>query len=103
MVGFAPLMAIDVTVVRDLAALRAIEGEWRALAGAGPGALFRGPDWLLPWWHAYHNTLAAELHVLVGRTNEARHTMSPGRARPRSICSRAPAGRTAPAPRSRAG
>ena len=60
-------MAIDVTVVRDLAALRAIDAEWRSLAGTGSGALFRGPDWLLPWWHAYHNTLAAELHVLVGR------------------------------------
>lgn len=66
----APRMAIDVSVVRDLAALRAIEAEWRSLAGAGAGALFRGPDWLLPWWHAYHNTLAAELHVLVGRVAE---------------------------------
>lgn len=66
-------MAIDVTVVRDLAGLRAIEAPWRELAGPGAGALFRGPDWLLPWWHAYHNTLAAELHVLVGRatTGEA--------------------------------
>ncbi len=63
-------MAIDVSVVRDLTALRAIEAEWRSLAGAGAGALFRGPDWLLPWWHAYHNTLAAELHVLVGRVAE---------------------------------
>jgi len=63
-------MAIDVSVVRDLAALRAIEAEWRALAGLGAGALFRGPDWLFPWWHAYHNTLAAELHVLVGRATE---------------------------------
>jgi len=64
-------MSIEVTVVRDLAALRALEPEWRALASAGPGALFRGPDWLLPWWHAYHNTLAAELHVMVGRTTDA--------------------------------
>ncbi|MBS1124803.1 MAG: GCN5-related N-acetyltransferase, partial [Deltaproteobacteria bacterium] len=63
-------MAIDVSVVRDLAALRAIEAEWRALASLGTGALFRGPDWLLPWWHAYHNTLAAELHVLVGRATD---------------------------------
>ncbi len=64
-------MAIEVSVVRDLAALRAIEPEWRALAGNGPGALFRGPDWLLPWWQAYHNTLNAQLHVLVGRATEA--------------------------------
>ncbi|MDQ3367551.1 MAG: GNAT family N-acetyltransferase, partial [Myxococcota bacterium] len=64
-------MAIDVSVVRDLTALRAIEGEWRSLATVGTGALFRGPDWLLPWWHAYHNTLGAELYVLVGRATEA--------------------------------
>jgi CelD/BcsL family acetyltransferase involved in cellulose biosynthesis len=45
---FEKRMAIDVSVVRDLAALRALEAEWRALAGSGPGALFRGPDWLIP-------------------------------------------------------
>jgi GNAT superfamily N-acetyltransferase len=66
----AQRMAIEVTVVRELTALRAIEAEWRALAGQGAGALFRGPDWLLPWWHAYHNTLAAELHVMVGRSTD---------------------------------
>jgi len=58
---------VDVSVVRDLAALRALEPEWRALAADGPGALFRGPDWLLPWWDAYHVTLHATPHVLVGR------------------------------------
>lgn len=63
-------MAVEVVVVRDLAALRSLESEWRALAGAGPHGLFRGPDWLIPWWLAYHNTLHAELHVLVGRTTE---------------------------------
>ncbi|HLL24603.1 MAG TPA: hypothetical protein VK427_20870, partial [Kofleriaceae bacterium] len=63
-------MAIDVTVVRDLTALRSIEAEWRALATIGGGALFRGPDWLIPWWAAYHATLGAELHVLVGRATE---------------------------------
>jgi len=64
-------MAVDVSVVRDLTALRSLEGEWRALASTGPGVLFRGPDWLIPWWLAYHNTLHAELHVLVGRATEA--------------------------------
>ena len=64
-------MAIEVSVVRELTALRAIESEWRELASAGPGALFRGPDWLIPWWLAYHNTLHAELHVLIGRATEA--------------------------------
>ena len=68
---FEKRMPIDVSVVRDLTALRALESEWRGLAAVGPGTLFRGPDWLIPWWLAYHNTLAAELHVLVGRATEA--------------------------------
>src|SRR4051812_11337965 len=67
----ATRMAVDVSVVRDLAALRAIEAEWRSLASVGSGGLFRGPDWLIPWWQAYHATLAAELYVVVGRTTEA--------------------------------
>jgi GNAT superfamily N-acetyltransferase len=68
---FEKRMAIEVSVLRELAALRAIESDWRQLAAAGPGALFRGPDWLIPWWLAYHNTLHGELHVLVGRAAEA--------------------------------
>src|SRR5512142_1175015 len=68
---FERRMAIDVSVVRDLSALRAIESEWRELAAQGPGALFRGPEWLVPWWLAYHNTLHAELNVIVGRATEA--------------------------------
>ena len=68
---FGRPMGIDVTVVRDLPALRSLETEWRALAGCGPSTLFRGPDWLIPWWHAYHNALNAELHVIVGRASEA--------------------------------
>jgi GNAT superfamily N-acetyltransferase len=63
-------MAVDVSLVRDEAALRALEPEWRALAASGPGALFRGPDWLLPWWGAYRQTLHAQPHVLVGRNAE---------------------------------
>lgn len=63
----ATRMAVDVSVIREMTALRAIEGEWRALAGVGGSGLFRGPDWLIPWWQAYHATLGAELHVLVGR------------------------------------
>jgi GNAT superfamily N-acetyltransferase len=65
-----PRMAVDVSVVRDMTALKAIEGEWRALASIGGGSLFRGPDWLIPWWQAYHATLGAELHVMVGRAAE---------------------------------
>src|SRR5262245_11758508 len=75
---FERRMAIDVSVVRDLTALRAIESEWRELASAGPGALFRGPEWLIPWWLAYHNTLHAELHVLVGRATEPDATAKAG-------------------------
>jgi len=68
----APRMTIEITVLRELTQLRALEAEWRTLAAAaGPGALFRGPDWLLPWWSAYHATLGAELHVLVGRAVES--------------------------------
>ncbi len=70
-------MPIEVSVVRDLAALRSIEPAWRELAASGAGALFRGPDWLLPWWGAYHNTLQAELHVLVGRAT-ADDVQTPG-------------------------
>ncbi len=66
----ATRMAIDVSVVRDLEALRAIHNEWRALAREGGSELFRGPEWLLPWWSAYHATLNAELFVLVGRSLE---------------------------------
>src|SRR4051794_13149590 len=69
--NLAPRMAVDVSVGRELTGLRAIEREWRALAPSGNGALFRGPDWLIPWWQAYHATLAAELYVIVGRSTES--------------------------------
>ncbi|MCX5747891.1 MAG: GNAT family N-acetyltransferase [Proteobacteria bacterium] len=71
-------MSIDITVVRDLATLRSLDAEWRALATTGPNALFRGPDWLLPWWNAYHGALAAELHVLVGRSTETEGEIAVG-------------------------
>ncbi len=64
-------MGIDISVVDELTSLRGLESEWRELAGTAPGALFRGPDWLIPWWLAYHGTLGADLHVLVGRASEA--------------------------------
>jgi len=61
-------MTIELSLIRDLEALRALEPEWRALAQAGgSGALFRGPDWLIPWWLHYHATLGAHLHVVIGR------------------------------------
>ncbi len=64
------MMPPDFTVIRDLAGLRELEPAWRELALlGGAGALFRGPEWLLPWWHAYHQILGAELHVLAGRSD----------------------------------
>lgn len=61
-------MSVDFTVVKELAALQELVPAWRDLAQlGGSGALFRGPDWILPWWHAYHAALSAELCVLVGR------------------------------------
>lgn len=61
-------MPVELSVIRDLSALRALEPEWRELARAGgSGALFRGPDWLIPWWQHYHRVLGAELVVLVAR------------------------------------
>ncbi|MEZ4404053.1 MAG: GNAT family N-acetyltransferase [Kofleriaceae bacterium] len=50
-----------------MAGLRELAPAWRALAQAGgAGALFRGPEWLLPWWRAYREVLGAQLHVMVG-------------------------------------
>src|SRR5689334_5818864 len=90
----APRMAVDVSVVRDIASLQAIEAEWRALAGMSGGALFRGPEWLIPWWQAYHATLGAELYVLVGRApdREGRELRDgePGGAAPGEIVCLAP-------------
>ncbi len=61
-------MAVDFTVIKELGALVELSSAWRDLAKlGGSGALFRGPDWILAWWHAYHAVLEAELCVLVGR------------------------------------
>jgi GNAT superfamily N-acetyltransferase len=62
-------MSIEVTVVRDADQLTAIEAQWRALARSSGSELFRGPAWLIPWWHAYQRALGAELHVVCGRVD----------------------------------
>jgi len=61
-------MSVAWSIVDTVVALTAIEDEWRVLADAGErGSRFRGPVWLLPWWHAYNRVLCAELRVMVGR------------------------------------
>lgn len=71
-------MSVDFTVIRDLAGLRELEPAWRSLALAGgSGAFFRGPEWLLPWWHAYHQVLGAELHVIAGRVDDELVCLAP--------------------------
>jgi len=45
--------------------LEGLREPWARLAKAGgTGALFRGPDWLLAWWHAYREALHAEAWTL---------------------------------------
>ncbi len=67
---FAAMVPVELTPVSTVAELHALEEEWRRLAAlGGSGALFRGPDWLIPWWHAYHRVLGAELFVHAGRAD----------------------------------
>jgi GNAT superfamily N-acetyltransferase len=67
-------MTLQLTLVREFAALQAIRQEWNTLvtndAGGRAGGLFRGPGWLLPWWHAYHETLGAEPYVWIARADD---------------------------------
>jgi GNAT superfamily N-acetyltransferase len=62
-------MSIEVTVVREVEQLAAVETQWQALAKASGSELFRGPAWLIPWWHAYHRTLGAVLHIVCGHVD----------------------------------
>lgn len=60
-------MTVEFSLITDISELEALREPWHELAGqGGAGALFRGPDWLIPWWHTYHPVLHAELHVLAG-------------------------------------
>jgi GNAT superfamily N-acetyltransferase len=68
-------MSLQLTVLREFAAVQAISQQWDALVaatadiGVRAGGLFRGPGWLVPWWHAYHETLRAEPYVWVARAD----------------------------------
>lgn len=71
-------MTVSFALIRELSELESLRDPWRALAHqGGAGALFRGPDWLLPWWRAYQRVLQAELHVLVGREDGEMVCMAP--------------------------
>ncbi|MEM9490512.1 MAG: hypothetical protein AAGC55_15300, partial [Myxococcota bacterium] len=59
-------MNLELSPVTELSDLQALRQPWHELAAADGGGLLRGPEWLLPWWHAYHQVLGARLHVLVG-------------------------------------
>ena len=42
-----------ISVVDDVAGLRALAAEWQALWGRAGGVPFQSPRWLLPWWDAF--------------------------------------------------
>lgn len=69
-------MSLSVVVVHEVAALLALRPEWEALVATSTtqtNAFFVGPRWLVPWWHAYHQTLGASPYVLLAR--DANHTL----------------------------
>lgn len=71
-------MTVELSLITDLSELEALADQWRGLAEhGGGGALFSGPDWLIPWWHAYHQVLHAELHVLAGWSEGALVCLAP--------------------------
>ncbi len=62
-------MTVEFTLIETLSELQTLAEPWARLAReGGAGGLFRGPDWLLPWWQAYHRALGAELFVLAGKS-----------------------------------
>lgn len=64
-------MTASLTVITDLSDLLAMRDGWRVLARPGErGSLFRGPEWLIPWWHAYHQVLRAAPYVIAGHQGE---------------------------------
>ena len=50
--------------IRELDELSELEERWADLAHRAGGTSFSGPDWILPWWRAYHRVLDARLLLL---------------------------------------
>jgi hypothetical protein len=60
-------MPLSIELVQDPQRLAALAAEWTELARTGgDGALFRGPEWILPWWHHFGPAMEAQLFVLAG-------------------------------------
>ncbi|HEU5058219.1 MAG TPA: hypothetical protein VFU21_16920, partial [Kofleriaceae bacterium] len=53
----------ELYTITSVAGLKEIASDWAELARRAGGSLFRGPEWLLPWWQEYHRVLGAELRV----------------------------------------
>jgi ribosomal protein S18 acetylase RimI-like enzyme len=71
-------MPMRLTAITRTDELAAIVEPWRALAEVGgDGALFRGPTWLLAWWQAYREALAAEPLVFLGHDGDELVCLAP--------------------------
>src|SRR5215813_6704014 len=58
-------MALSTEIVQDPSRLGSLREAWSALARAGgDGALFRGPDWILPWLASFGPALEASLWTI---------------------------------------
>jgi ribosomal protein S18 acetylase RimI-like enzyme len=79
-------MPLQLSTITSADALAAMREPWSELAAAGgPGALFRSPEWLLPWWHAYREALSAELMVQVGHDGDRLVCLAPLYARTATV------------------
>jgi len=83
-------VSLELRTITGLAGLKAVADPWQELAGvsANGGSIFRGPTWLLPWWHAYHRVLDAELMAVAGFSGGRMVALAPfytrvGRREPR--------------------
>ena len=71
-------MPLELFAITELTKLVELSDAWRTLAhGVSGGGLFHGPEWIVPWWHAYHRVLDASLHVLVGYDDDKLVCLAP--------------------------